>query len=181
MVPSAIIKCRDGFEFAQAVQFAREYVDDTFFAGRSTNDLICRWYVETRELDCKLCVRIQREDKQCKTDWNSEDYYRRNYPRLRQVNIEDYDAYGCYADIFVRHRFFEEKVRKTVKELEEYDMEKERKYYEYLDKLRESGVTNMLGAVPYLQKEFPELGNDRKRAQDILLAWMHNAERRASE
>jgi len=45
-------------------------------------------------------------------------------------------------------------------------------YFEYLEQLRESGVVNMFGAVPYLQAEFPELEHDRKRACEILQAWM---------
>ncbi len=48
------------------------------------------------------------------------------------------------------------------------------KYYVFLEKLRESGEINMHGAVPYLQKEFPELAGDRSRARKILLAWMHS-------
>jgi hypothetical protein len=48
------------------------------------------------------------------------------------------------------------------------------KYFAYLDELRESGETNMLGAVPYLQRRFPELAGDRARAQKILTAWMHS-------
>ncbi len=43
------------------------------------------------------------------------------------------------------------------------------KYYEFLDKLRESGVTNMYGAGPYVQREF---GVDRQRATDIVITWM---------
>ena len=31
-------------------------------------------------------------------------------------------------------------------------------HLEFLDRLRESGVTNMFGAVRYLLTEFPELG-----------------------
>lgn len=42
-------------------------------------------------------------------------------------------------------------------------------YYEYLDNLRESGVTNMFGASKFLEYEF---GLDRYEAKDILLAWM---------
>lgn len=47
-------------------------------------------------------------------------------------------------------------------------------YFEYLEQLRESGVTNMFGAVPYLQAEFPELEQDRSRAIAILRAWMNS-------
>ena len=46
------------------------------------------------------------------------------------------------------------------------------KYFEYLDRLRESGVTNMFGAVPYLQQKFPELSFDRAQAVYILRQWM---------
>ena len=46
------------------------------------------------------------------------------------------------------------------------------KYFRYLDRLRDSGKINMLGAAPYLQREFPELGFDQGKAQDILRTWM---------
>lgn len=49
----------------------------------------------------------------------------------------------------------------------------------YLDELRESGITNMLGGAAYLEREFPELrGADSrsyrssKLAGDVLLYWM---------
>lgn len=41
---------------------------------------------------------------------------------------------------------------------------------EFLDDLRESGETNMFGATPYLQREFPELTREEARA--ILKEWM---------
>lgn len=47
-----------------------------------------------------------------------------------------------------------------------------KKYFDYLDHLRDSGATNMFGAVPYLQKKFPELGIDKARAREVLTAWM---------
>lgn len=46
------------------------------------------------------------------------------------------------------------------------------KYFDYLNDLRDSGVTNMFGAGPYLQTRFPELGFDRQLASEILTAWM---------
>lgn len=49
-----------------------------------------------------------------------------------------------------------------------------KKYFHYLDQLRRSGVTNMFGAVPYLQKKFPELRFERNRASQILQAWMNS-------
>lgn len=42
-------------------------------------------------------------------------------------------------------------------------------YLEYLDGLRESGITNMYGATPYLMEEF-EL--DRREAGAVLVEWM---------
>lgn len=42
-------------------------------------------------------------------------------------------------------------------------------YFEYLDALRDSGVTNMFGAAPYLQDAF---GLNRHEAKAILLEWM---------
>ena len=43
------------------------------------------------------------------------------------------------------------------------------KYHDYLNALRDSGVTNMFGAGPYLQRDF---GISRQKAMDILLEWM---------
>jgi len=50
---------------------------------------------------------------------------------------------------------------------------------DYLDGLRESGETNMLGAVPYLQARFP--GLTRKQAKGILLHWMRTFSERQSK
>lgn len=44
-------------------------------------------------------------------------------------------------------------------------------YFEYLDQLRESGVTNMFGATPYLIEEF---GVDISTARRILTEWMRS-------
>ena len=54
-------------------------------------------------------------------------------------------------------------------------------YFDYLEQLRKSGETNMFGAVPYLLENFPELNGDRKRAGEILDAWMHSFETEGSE
>ena len=43
-------------------------------------------------------------------------------------------------------------------------------YYIYLEELRQSGVTNMFGAVPYLNSEFPYMQN----AREVLMSWMGN-------
>ena len=45
----------------------------------------------------------------------------------------------------------------------------ERSYYFYLDVLRKSGVTNMLGAGKYLMEEFHL---DHQEARDVLSDWM---------
>ena len=47
-------------------------------------------------------------------------------------------------------------------------MQKEHK--EFLDNLRESGETNMYGAVPYIIGEFDV---DKREAREILLEWMN--------
>ena len=46
-------------------------------------------------------------------------------------------------------------------------------YFNYLVKLRDSGVTNMFGAGPYLEEEFDL---PRREANDILTAWMKSFE-----
>lgn len=48
-------------------------------------------------------------------------------------------------------------------------------YFEYLDDLRESAMTNMFGAGPYLQSAF---GLSKSEAQDILFQWMDTSEER---
>lgn len=45
--------------------------------------------------------------------------------------------------------------------------------FEYLNTLRETGVTNMFDASPYLQQAF---GIERREAKTILLEWMKNYE-----
>ena len=41
---------------------------------------------------------------------------------------------------------------------------------EFLDELRESGVTNMFGAAPYVQEEFDL---DKNQSKEVLSYWMH--------
>jgi len=48
-------------------------------------------------------------------------------------------------------------------------------YLTYLDRLRESGVTNMFGAAPYLVERFNVSRND---AREILMHWMKTFETR---
>ena len=46
-------------------------------------------------------------------------------------------------------------------------------YFNYLEELRQSGVTNMFGATPYLMEEF---GMSQREAKDVLLQWMKSYE-----
>ena len=56
-----------------------------------------------------------------------------------------------------------------------------KKYFDYLDQLRQSGETNMFGALPYLQKQFFELALDRKKAAQVLQAWMDSRQEKEGE
>lgn len=44
-------------------------------------------------------------------------------------------------------------------------------YYKYLERLRQSGVTNMFGAAPWLENRF---GIEKNLAYDVLANWVHN-------
>tara|TARA_R110000772_G_scaffold57747_1_gene130634 strand:- start:5514 stop:5699 length:186 start_codon:yes stop_codon:yes gene_type:complete len=44
-----------------------------------------------------------------------------------------------------------------------------KEYFGYLKTLRNSGVTNMFGAAPYLETAF---GLSRKEAREVLAIWM---------
>lgn len=49
--------------------------------------------------------------------------------------------------------------------------QKEKEIFDYLNDLRESGITNMFGAGPYVSREF---GIDKHRARNIVSKWMDN-------
>lgn len=56
---------------------------------------------------------------------------------------------------------------------EKYPIKQEwTKYYNALEVIRESGITNMFGAAPYLREVFPELS--RMESNEILCNWMEN-------
>lgn len=57
-------------------------------------------------------------------------------------------------------------------------MEEYKKYFEYLDELRESGVTNMFGAAPYIMRKFHV---SKGEARTILLKWMSSFDDRHPE
>lgn len=44
-----------------------------------------------------------------------------------------------------------------------------KKYFDYLDSLRESGEVNMFGAAPYLAEKF---GLEREEARKIVYKWI---------
>lgn len=60
----------------------------------------------------------------------------------------------------------------------EYRNDDERQYFEHLDRLRESGETNMYGAAPYLVDEF---GIHKSDARAILARWMETFSERQQE
>lgn len=49
------------------------------------------------------------------------------------------------------------------------------KVFVYLDELRESGVTNMYGAGPYVEDEFDV---DRRTARSLVVEWMETFDER---
>jgi hypothetical protein len=53
-----------------------------------------------------------------------------------------------------------------------YTVEELAKAFEYLDGLRESGITNMFGAVPYLAEHIGDTTRRQQASRDILSAWM---------
>ena len=46
-----------------------------------------------------------------------------------------------------------------------------KEYFSFLEVLRESGVTNMFGAAPYLEQAF---GLNRREARKVLSEWMNS-------
>ena len=52
-------------------------------------------------------------------------------------------------------------------------------YLEFLDDLRDSGVTNMLGAASYLREAFPKLS--KSESYSILSYWMDSFKERHTQ
>jgi hypothetical protein len=50
--------------------------------------------------------------------------------------------------------------------------DQEKEVFDFLLNLRDSGVTNMFGARPYIQDAFPNI--DEKQAGEMLVKWMEN-------
>lgn len=61
----------------------------------------------------------------------------------------------------------------NISEEEKYPIREEwEEYYQVLENIRQSGITNMFGAAPYLKEFCPELSE--KLAQAVLVNWIHN-------
>ena len=54
----------------------------------------------------------------------------------------------------------------------------DKKYSDFLVALRDSGITNMFGAAPYLQAEF---GLDKREAREVLANWMQSFSENVNE
>ena len=48
--------------------------------------------------------------------------------------------------------------------------EETQEHFDFLEELRDSGITNMFGAGPFLEDEFPEL--NAQEARTVLGKWM---------
>jgi hypothetical protein len=57
--------------------------------------------------------------------------------------------------------------------------ERQAEYFQFLNEIRESGITNMFGAARYLEDEFPELS--RQEATTELDAWMKSFDNEADD
>ena len=57
--------------------------------------------------------------------------------------------------------------------------ERQAEYFQFLNELRESGITNMFGAARYLEDKFPELS--RQEATTELSAWMKSFDKKDAE
>jgi hypothetical protein len=56
-------------------------------------------------------------------------------------------------------------------EQDHFHVQLERDVFIFLAQLRDSGVTNMFGATPYIQEEFDL---DKKTAKNLLITWIKN-------
>ena len=74
----------------------------------------------------------------------------------------------------MRVRFLSEVFNKEVIMSDVLNVNKD-EVFVYLDGLRESGITNMFGAGPYIQTEF-EIDNNE--ARELVLEWMKTFEER---
>lgn len=76
----------------------------------------------------------------------------------------------CDRLYWIQEINFEEIYKMTCDEMtQEAEAELTQEVFEYLDELRESGITNMFGAGQYIQEEFDF---ERKEASAFLVKWM---------
>ena len=106
-----------------------------------------------------------------------------NYEKERQQIFRDMEndpsiepEGGPVADDYGnRLNKLEDKIYKVRKQLYDYDMNEskeisnQKRYFDYLNMLRDSGLTNMFGAAPYLQNEF---NLDKRKAREVLANYM---------
>ena len=59
------------------------------------------------------------------------------------------------------------------------DKEFKEEVFVFLDNLRESGVTNMFGAGPYIRSAYPEV--TRSESHELLSEWMQTFDERHPE
>lgn len=52
-----------------------------------------------------------------------------------------------------------------------FHVQLEKDVFTFLEQLRDSGITNMLGATSYIQEEF---GLDKNTAKNLLITWIKN-------
>ena len=64
----------------------------------------------------------------------------------------------------------------TMKNYENHATDPERAVFMFLDALRETGITNMYGASPFIRERFPDL--NRYDANRLLCRWMETFEAR---
>lgn len=104
----------------------------------------------------------------------------RNYRKNKKYISKNSNIFGEYSSRYDTERAGE--LLKSLFEVKEAPKVEEKKdsifaggikydadYYDYLDGLRESGVTNMFGATPYLKKTF---GLSDSMARAVLSDWM---------
>ena len=82
------------------------------------------------------------------------------------VNVTSYDE--DHKEDFLRDLYGEVEsiAKEAISEDEKDDI------FQYLFDLQDSGVTNMFGAGPYVEREFPHL--DKKEVSDVVTEWMSN-------
>ena len=156
---------------------------DSYNYGNPTDDLEKPTSADKRIADTQEAVGRALKKVQCpgcgatelSYDQHSNDHYGGftcgncgSYNALEAIamfnNLDDYDLY---------EKATESGQGEATEELDSVigDEQKD-EIFQYLFELQSSGVTNMFGAVPYAQEEFPHL--DKKEVKAIVMEWMKN-------